>query len=306
MNKCGISTEPLTWFIAFLVAVFIAGCGSGGGGGETDAMPSTSTAAGRGSGAGGLGHGPAPLNLGTAANYVILGVFALTNQPSSVVTGNVGLTKVSGAQIGLTCAEVAGQIVSIDSVATSNAVASNLSMDRSGSKAPKAPKGSGSGTGTGTGTGSDPACHVTNASALTQGELDADDAFLDATTRRADYSELGAGNIGGFNLGPAVYSWSSGVSIPTNLTLTGGPNDVWIFRTTQGLNVSPGVQIVLNGGALPQNIFWAPTHDVELGATSQFKGVLLPAAAIFMRTGASINGKLLAAEIHLEKNTVGP
>jgi hypothetical protein len=141
---------------------------------------------------------------------------------------------------------------------------------------------------------------------LVQGELDADDAFLDASTRRADYSDLGAGNIGGLNLGPAVYSWNSGVSIPTNLTLTGGPNDVWILRTTQGLNVSPGVQIILKGGALPQNIFWAPTHDVELGAASQFKGVLLPAAAIFMRTGASINGKLLAAEVHLDQNTVGP
>ena len=299
MNKCGISiNKPLVWFMALLVAAFVAGCGSGGSGGETDSTPST--AAGGGSGAGGQGRGPAPLNLGTAANYVILSVFALTNQPSSVVTGNVGLTKMSGSQIGLTCAEVAGQIVSIDSVAASNTIVTNLAMDSPDRKAPKDPKGSG------TGEGSDPACYVTNASELTQGELDADDAYLDASTRRADYSELGAGNIGGLNLGPAVYSWSNGVSIPTNLTLTGGPNDVWIFRTTQGLNVGPGVQIVLKGGALPQNIFWAPTHDVELGATSQFKGALLPAAAIFMRTGASINGKLLAAEVHLDQNTVGP
>ena len=287
------------WFIALLVAAFVAGCGSGGGGGET--VDTSSTAAGVGSGAGGQGRGPTPLNLGTAANYVILSVFALTNQPSSVVSGSVGLTKVSGSQIGLTCAEVAGQIVSIDS-----AVASNLAMDRSDRKPPKDPKGSGPGSGSGTGAGSVSGCHVTNASGLVQGELDADDAFLDASTRRADYSDLGAGNIGGLNLGPAVYSWNSGVSIPTNLTLTGGPNDVWILRTTQGLNVSPGVQIILKGGALPQNIFWAPTHDVELGAASQFKGVLLPAAAIFMRTGASINGKLLAAEVHLDQNTVGP
>jgi hypothetical protein len=78
------------------------------------------------------------------------------------------------------------------------------------------------------------------------------------------------------------------------------------LRTTQGLNVSPGVQIILQGGALPQNIFWAPTFTVELGAASQFKGVLLPAAPIFMRTGAAINGKLLAAEVHLDQNTVGP
>jgi hypothetical protein len=124
--------------------------------------------------------------------------------------------------------------------------------------------------------------------------------------RKADYNELGAGNIGGLNLGPAVYSWSSGITIAANVTLTGGPNDVWIFRSAQGLNLSPGVQIILKGGALPENIFWAPTWAVELGATSGFNGILLPAAPVFMRTGASIHGKLLAAEVHLDQNSVGP
>ena len=96
-------------------------------------------------------------------------------------------------------------------------------------------------------------------------------------------------------------------SIPTNLTLTGGPNDVWIFQIAQGLTVSPGVQIILAGGALPQNIYWATFAASDLGTTAQFKGVVLSQTAIVMKTGASINGRLLAGTaVTLDHNTVTP
>ena len=270
MNRFEVLFKPLLWIMALLLAACLAGCG-GGGGSEVSSNPEPGplpTAAGAGTGAGGLGRGPAPLDLGTAANFAILSVNALTNIPPSVVTGNVGLTVAKGSLIGLTCAEVTGQI---------------FSRDNSG-----------------------PPCRVTDAAGLAQGEIDADNAYADAVGRTPDYSELGGGDIGGLNLGPATYRWSTGVSIPTNATLTGGPNDVWIFRIAMGLNVAPGVQIVLKGGALPQNIYWVPTATAQLGATSQFRGILLPAAPVFMGTGASINGKLLASEVHLDQNIVGP
>ena len=81
-------------------------------------------------------------------------------------------------------------------------------------------------------------------------------AYTDAAGRAPDYTELGAGNIGGLNLGPATYKWSTGVLISTNVTLTGGANDVWIFQIAQDLTVSNGVKVTLSGGALPKNIFW--------------------------------------------------
>jgi len=59
-------------------------------------------------------------------------------------------------------------------------------------------------------------------------------AYTDAAGRAADYTEVGAGNIGGMTLPPATYKWGTGVSIPTNVTLNGGPNDVWIFQIAQG------------------------------------------------------------------------
>jgi hypothetical protein len=270
VNRFEIFFKPPPWFRALLLAACLAGCGGGASSEISSKVESgpPPTAAGAGAGVGGLGRGPAPLDLATAANFVILSVNALTNQPPSMVTGNVGLTVAKGSLIGLTCAEVTGQI---------------FSRDNSG-----------------------PPCRVTDAAGLTQGEIDADNAYIDAGGRTPDYSELGGGDIGGLNLGPATYHWSTAVSIPTNATLTGGPNDVWIFRIAMGLNVGPGVQIVLKGGALPRNIYWVPTATAQLGATSQFRGILLPAAPVFMGSGASINGKLLAAEVHLDQNIVGP
>jgi hypothetical protein len=146
---------------------------------------------------------------------------------------------------------------------------------------------------------------VTDATRLTAAIADKGTAYTDAAGRAPDYTEIGAGNIGGLNLGPATYKWGTGVLIPTNVTLTGGPNDVWIFQIAQGLTVSSGVHIILAVGALAKNVFWQTFAAADLGTTSQFNGVILSKTSIAMKTGASINGRLLAGtQITLDQNTV--
>src|SRR5688500_14747198 len=58
----------------------------------------------------------APVNLGTAANFAILAGSQITNVPTSVVVGDVGLHPASGAFIGISCGEVAAlsTIYSVD------------------------------------------------------------------------------------------------------------------------------------------------------------------------------------------------
>ena len=272
MQKINKFEKASSCTCAMLLALVLGACGVGGkdelsGGNSTQDPGPPPTAAGAGNGLG-QGRGPAPLNLGASANYAILSVNALTNLPSSQVTGNIGLTKQPGSHIQLSCAEVNGTI---------------FTSDNSG-----------------------PPCRQVNGAGLLADELDADAAYNDAITRTPDYSELADGNIGGLNLGPATYYWSTGVTIGSNLTLTGGPEDVWIFNIKEGLEVAPDVQIILKGGALPKNIFWAPTFTVDVGANSRFSGILLPAAPVIMGTGASIRGALLAYEVHLDQNVVGP
>ena len=163
--------------------------------------------------------------------------------------------------------------------------------------------GSGSG-GAPCGAGNPP---LANKTLVDNAVADAGTAFTNTNSRAPDYTELGAGNIGGLNLGPATYKWSTGITIPTNVTLTGGPNDVWIFQIAQGITVSSGVQVLLAGGALPQNVYWAAFAAADLGTTSKFKGNLISQTSIVMKTGSTINGRLMAGTaVTLDATTVGP
>jgi len=239
--------------------------GCGGGGDGFRAQPN---APGAGTGVAGQGKGPAPVELGSAGGYVILAESAITNVPPSPITGNVGLSPATGAGIDLTCAEVTGVTYDVDN------------------------------------TGPLP-CTVMDANGLTTAIGSKATAYTDAQGRAPDYNELGAGDIGGLNLSPATYKWGTGLLIPSDVTLTGGPNDVWIFQIAQGLTVSNGVHIVLAGGALPKNIFWATFGATELGTTSHFEGVLISQTSIAMNTGATINGRLFAGTaVTLQQNSV--
>lgn len=270
MNRFESLLKPLMWFMALLLAALVAGCGAAGGDGADPNL----TAAGAGTGVGGLGRGPEPVNLGTAGNFAILAEQAIRDISPSTVSGDVGLTPASGTLVDLTCAEmVTGVIYTVP--------------------------------------GAGPPCRVENAGLLLTAKNDGVAAFFDARDNRApDYIDLGGGNIGGRNLGPATYKWNTPVAIPSNLTLTGGPNDVWIFQIWQSdenvisLSVSSGVQIILAGGALPQNVYWV-IGGADLGSNSQFKGVIMADFSIVLKTGASIDGRVLAGSAaELDHNRV--
>jgi hypothetical protein len=144
-----------------------------------------------------------------------------------------------------------------------------------------------------------------NKTLVDQAVADMGTAYTNAAGRTPDYNELGAGNIGGLNLGPATYKWGTPLLIPTDVTLTGGPNDVWIFQLAQGLTVSSGVQVILAGGALPQNIFWQTFGDASFDTTSKFKGVILSQTQIVLKTGTTLDGRALAqTQVTLDQTKV--
>jgi hypothetical protein len=269
VNRIDKPFEPPMWILASLLGVVVAGCGGGSNGGSP-AMASADAPnnAGAGAGVGGLGKGPAPVALGAAAHYVILAQSEITDVPTSAITGDVGLSPATGAALGIPCTEVAGLVNAVDNA------------------------------------GPLP-CSVMDAVELTAAVGAAGTAYTDAQGRAPDYTELAAGNIGGLNLSPGTYKWSTAVTIPTTLTLTGGANDVWIFQIAQGLTVSSGVQVILVGGAQPQNIYWATFGVAQLGTTSKFNGVILSKTSIVMNTGATIDGRMFAGTaVTLEKNTI--
>ena len=131
-------------------------------------------------------------------------------------------------------------------------------------------------------------------------------AYNDAAGRPSpDFFELSTGNIGGKTLSPGLYKWTNSVTIPTDLTISGGPNDVWIFQIDQNLSISPAVIVTLSGGAQAKNIFWQVAGNVNIGTTAKFKGVILSMTGITMGTGATLNGRALAqTSVILDMNTV--
>ncbi len=270
MNKQKMSRAAVKVTVMLALIAAVSGCGSGGGnsGGGGGNAAVQPLVPGAGTGVGGLGRGPIPLDLQTVANFAVFAETTIANTPPSSVTGNVGLSPASGSEIHLSCSEVTGTIYA-------------------------------------TTTGG-PSCARRDPTRLQTAVDQAIQAYNDGIGRAPDYVDVAGGNIGGQVLPPAVYKWNGSVRIPTNLTLKGGPNDVWILIASEDLTVGSGVQIVLEGGALPQNIYWLTlVHGFDIGAGALFQGTILAETSIAMGTGASINGRLLAATaITLDQNTV--
>ncbi len=215
-----------------------------------------------------------PVVLNTAGNYAILAKSAISTVPTSKITGHIAVSPAAASYI-------TGFSLTADA---SNQFATSLQViGRVYAADYTAP----------------------TPSNLTTAVNNMETAFTDAAGRAPDVTELGAGNIGGMTLQPGVYKWGTGLLIPTNVTLTGSPTDVWIFQIAQNLTVAGGAKILLSGGALPRNIFWQIAGAAELGTTAHLEGVILSQTSITLRTGASINGRLLAqTAISLDSSTV--
>lgn len=216
-----------------------------------------------------------PVNLGTAANFVILAKSGISTVPTSAITGDIGVSP-------------------IDSTALTGF---SLSVDASGQFATSPQV---------TGHVYAPDYAAPTPVNLTTAVGDMQTAYTDAAGRTTpDFTELGAGQIGGLTLVPGLYKWGTDVLISSDVTLNGGPTDVWIFQIAGKLIQANGTRVFLSGGALAKNVFWQSSGDVSLGTTAHSEGIILGQTAISLATGASINGRLLAqTAITLDGSTV--
>jgi hypothetical protein len=131
-------------------------------------------------------------------------------------------------------------------------------------------------------------------------------AYTDAAGRTSpDFNELATGNLGGLTLAPGLYKWTTAVTIPTDVTIAGGANDVWIFQTSGNLTIAAAKNVVLSGGAQAKNIFWQVAGQATFGSTSHFEGIILSKTAITVQTGASMKGRALAqTQVALDNNAI--
>lgn len=244
-----------------LVVLLGAACGDGG-----------SVVTG-GDGGNPSGLGPAPVALGAASDltsagsYVLLAKTGITNVTGSEITGgNVGVSPAAASFITgfSTVADATNEFSTSASVVTPGRIyASDYASPT-----------------------------PTN---LTTAVLAMETAYADAAGRsNPDFLDLEGGDLGGQTLAPGLYTWGTGVTIPENVTLSGGANDTWIFQIANDLDLSAAKSIILSGGAQARNITWVVAGQVTIHADAHFEGVILSATAITMQTGASLHGRALA------------
>ena len=221
------------------------------------------------------GHSqPLAVELGGAGHFVGLAMSGISTVPTSAITGDIAVSPGAATLI----------------------TGFSLTMDSTGTFSTSSQI-------TGRAYAADYA--VPTPATLTAAISDMQLAFTDAAGRAPDVTELGAGEIGGMTLPHGVYQWGTGLSIPTDLTLTGSATDIWIFQIAQDLTIANGTRVVLTGGALPQHVFWEVAGQINLGTTAHCEGVMLTQTSITLGTGASVVGRLLAqTAINLDSSTV--
>jgi len=263
--------------VLFLVAIFINGCGDSGNGGSGSDVTGTVC---QGEDCVFIGADGTEGDLQTASGYAILAKDGVSTVPTSVITGNVGLSPT--ARIGLTGWSLVADPT--DTYFTSAQVATPgklYAADNVGG---------------------------TTAVDLTAAVLSMEEAYTDAAGRTATSAattNLDGGTLTNLTLAPAVYEWGTDVTIPTDLTLTGNATDIWIFKIAGTLDMAADKEVILAGGALPQNIFWQVADVVTIGAGTHFEGIILAQTSITLENLASINGRLLAqSAVTLDANTI--
>jgi len=233
----------------------------------------------------GVPLGPDPVLLGSAGDYVILAETTVTNTLGfSDITGDIGLSP------GFSAALAGFALVAGGTSATSSDVTGLLYAADMTEPTP---------TNLGLAIGDKLiAYNDAAARASTDPELSPTEYFLD----------FNSGNLGGQTLAPGLYEFTTAITIPGNVTFSGGPNDVWILQTPGTLSISANMDVILAGFAVPGNIFWQVTTIATLGAGAQFQGIILAGTDIVMETGASLVGRALSAtQVTLDSVTVvGP
>ncbi len=234
-----------------------------------------------------VGLGPSPVSLssnggvlqagdlGSAGNYVILAKTGVSNATGSHIVGNVGVSPAAATYLtGFSLVADATNVFSTSIAVTGKVYAADY--------APPTPAN------------------------MTSSISSMETSYTDAAGRvNPDYTELANGNLGGLTLFPGLYTWSSTVLIATDLTLSGGVNDVFILQIAGDLALATNQHVILIGGAQAKNVFWVVAGQSTFFVGSHFEGILLGKTAVTLQTNASLNGRIYAqSAVNLDNNVI--
>ncbi len=214
--------------------------------------------------------------LGTATPFAVLAATAVTDVPTSSITGDTGLSPAAGTNYtGLTQAEVTGSIYSTD--------------------------------------GTGPAGNIDNPALLTTEKNDLTTAYI-AAAGQPPTSTFSSGDnqLGGQTLTAGVYAFGHAATAnitaasPLVLNGQGNANAVFIFQASSDLVTASNSVVQLVNGARACNVFWQVGSSATLDTDSTFVGTIMALTSATLDTGATVQGRVLARNgaVSLDANTI--
>jgi len=224
----------------------------------------------------------AGVNLGSSARFAALSASAITNIPTSSITGDLGIH--AGARSSIT-----GFVLTPDA---SNTFSTSPEV-------------------TGKVFASDDAAPTP--AMLIAAKADALAAYLDATAAVRGTPTPISGNLNGLTLVPGLYESGTSIQISPGgflyLDAQGNNNAVFIIRSATSITTEATSEVVLTNGAQAANVYWAAGSAVTLGTNSKMKGTIIASTSISLLTGARLDGRTLiqgaaAGQISLDHSTI--
>jgi len=224
----------------------------------------------------GVASAATAIQLNTAAPFAVLAGTAVTDVPTSTITGDVGLSPHAGSYYaGLTKAEVTGTIYATDATG--------------------------------------PAGAIDNPGLLTQAKNDLTTAFLTAAGEVATTTySTGDNQLGGKTLTPGVYAFGHAATAnltaasPLVLNGNGDPGALFVFQASSDLVTASNSVVQLENGAQACNVYWVVGSSATLATSSTFVGTLMALTSATLATGATVQGRILARNgaVTLDANVI--
>ena len=216
-----------------------------------------------------------PVLLGVAGDFVILSKTGISTVPVSAITGDIGVSPIAATAItGFDLVLDASNTFSLSPQVTGQCFAADYASP--------------------------------TPSMLTTAISDMETAYTDAAGRPlTDGANLNiaSGLISGTTFTEGVYKWGSDINFASDIYLSGDSNSIFIFQTTGNVIVGSGAKVTLlydgsggtsGSGPSPANIFWQVAGYVDVGTTSQLKGIFLVKTHAAFKAGSSLDGRILA------------
>ena len=213
------------------------------------------------------------VELGSAADFTVLGQTGIRTTPGSSIRGNVGISPFTSKSIdgfGLS-ADPSGDYF-LSAAVVGRVYAPDLDDSSIG---------------------------------LSEATHDMRIAFADAAARAPDFSNWAMGTGDHLALAPGVYRWDADLRVSGDVALVGDQNDVWIFQVAGDFSADDNTHVALSGGALAKNVYWQVSGAAHVGIGSELEGIVLAKRDITLAETASVDGKLMSqSSISLDDDRV--